>query len=126
MGAMGGEKVELDTTTLVSRLVAVLERIEAKLSTPGPLIRKSSVTVKEAAALLDCSRKFIFDQIADGKLKRGPKRGKHTTVTLRSLEQVLNPNERVPRRPRSSDKFEPFTVDDLSSRRVVGVDQVEG
>jgi hypothetical protein len=111
---MGGEKVELDTD-LVSRLVAVLERqsvalerLEAKLDGQ----QKSFVTVREAADMLACGKEHIFDLLKASKLKRGPRFGKETTVTMRSIERAMGGGGGR-RSSTSANKFEPFTVADL-------------
>jgi hypothetical protein len=46
-------------------------------------------TVDETADLLRCSRRRVFELIAEGTLVRGPRYGRRTVVTLESIEAAL-------------------------------------
>ncbi|WNG37880.1 helix-turn-helix domain-containing protein [Archangium violaceum] len=47
--------------------------------------------VDEAAARLRCSRRRVFELIADGTLTRGPKYGRRTVITAESVAAALEP-----------------------------------
>ena len=49
------------------------------------------LTVDEAAKELRCSRRRVFDLLADGTLTRGPRFGKQTVVTAESVAAALEP-----------------------------------
>ena len=51
----------------------------------GPRI----LTVQDAASTLLCSRRRVFELLADGTLERGPKYGKKTTVVAESVFDAL-------------------------------------
>lgn len=55
--------------------------------------------VDEAAARLHCSRRRVFQLLADGTLVRGPCYGKRTVITLESVEAALAPPAPATGRP---------------------------
>lgn len=66
--------------------------------------------VDEAAARLRCSRRRVFELIADGTLVKGPKYGRRTVVTAASVALALEPApERVPTVPESPKARTPRT-----------------
>jgi excisionase family DNA binding protein len=54
------------------------------------------LTVEEAAQALRCSRRRVFELLADGTLARGPKYGRQTVITAGSVEAALLANEPAP------------------------------
>ncbi len=78
------------------------------------------LAIDEAAAHLRCSRRRVFELLADGTLTRGPKYGKRTVVTAESVEAALQPTVTEPqapqRRTRSSKSFK-AELDAMLERR---------
>lgn len=76
--------------------------------------------VDEAAARLRCSRRRVFELLADGTLARGPKYGRQTVITADSVEAALAPSEQAPaapkRRTRPSKSFK-AELDAMLERR---------
>jgi len=73
---------------------------------------KLLLTVEQAAEQLLCSRSRVFELLATGVLKRGPKFGKKTCVTAKSVEQAIRehgedspPPKRRPSRARAATEF---------------------
>lgn len=54
------------------------------------------LTVEEAAQALHCSRRRVFELLADGTLARGPKYGRRTVITAGSVEAALVASEPTP------------------------------
>lgn len=65
-----------------------------------------TLTVAEAAELLRCGRSRVFELLAEGRLVRAPKFGRHTVITRESVEALLAPADPPPakrrRAPRSA------------------------
>lgn len=49
------------------------------------------LTVEQTAVRLQCERTTVFELLKTGKLKRAPKYGRRTTITLASIEALENP-----------------------------------
>jgi excisionase family DNA binding protein len=65
------------------------------------------LTVDEAATRLRCSRRRVFELLADGTLQRGPKYGKQTVITAESVAAALaappaSENPAPPAKPRAA------------------------
>ncbi|MCY1077406.1 hypothetical protein [Archangium lansingense] len=56
----------------------------------------SLLDVDESAARLRCSRRRVFELLADGTLTRGPKYGRRTVITAESVEAALVASESAP------------------------------
>lgn len=84
-----------------------------------------AVPVDEAAARMRCSRRRIFQLLADGKLRR-VRYGRQTLVGVESIDaamgQTAQPKYRAPALP----GFRPFTRADLQRRRVERMEEFEG
>ncbi|WP_375765672.1 helix-turn-helix domain-containing protein [Archangium gephyra] len=52
--------------------------------------------VDEAATRLRCSRRRVFELLADGTLARGPKYGRRTVITAESVADALVASESAP------------------------------
>jgi len=52
--------------------------------------------VDEAATRLRCSRRRVFELLADGTLARGPKYGRRTVITAESVAAALVASEPAP------------------------------
>lgn len=78
------------------------------MDAPTPALALS-LTVDEAAALLRCGRRRVFELIADGTLTKAPRYGRHTVVTTESVHAALEapvedaPKKRVRFRSRMND-----------------------
>lgn len=79
-----------------------------------------AVPVAAAASMLHCGRTRVFEMLRSGELRRVPRTGRATLVTVESITARLTPP--APRRPRASPRcdFEPVDLNRI--RRVLKAD----
>lgn len=70
----------------IAALESRLAALEARVA--KPLVTTTSVTVKDAATVLACSRRQVFRLIAAGRLRPAKSVGRSSRVTKASLEAV--------------------------------------
>jgi hypothetical protein len=76
----------------------------------------------DAARMLRCSRRRVFQLLAAGELERVERLGKHTLVTVESINARLGRKQRsAKRKQRSVSGFRPFSRADLNTDRVLRV-----
>jgi len=80
-----------------------------------------AVPVEDAARMLHCGRTRVFEMLRTGELRRVPRTGRETLVTVESITARLMPT--APRRPRTSARCSDFQPVDLNRiRRVLKAD----
>jgi hypothetical protein len=76
---------------LLAELKALREKMEAldrKVTAPASHV----VTVDQAAELLHCKRRRVFQYLEQGLLRRGKRHGRETTITLASIDALNAPD----------------------------------
>lgn len=64
------------------------------------------VSVEQAAATLGCSRRRVFQLLAEGILERAPRYGRSLRIYTASVERALRPAAPKRRKKRQADPYE--------------------
>lgn len=72
------------------------------------------VTIEQAGEILGCSRRRVFQLLADGTLERAPRFGRQLRIYRASVDRALAPPVKRPRHRRAAG----WSIDDVPLERV--------
>lgn len=84
-------------STSLKEIRSDLRRLKSATIQPGAI----AISIEQAAARLGCSRSRVFEFLKEGRIKRAPRTGRLTMLTLVSVDELLeSPAEAKPKPPR--------------------------